>query len=132
MSLIEAASKKVDQKSVNWMRGLRESVIAAGFSLVPMYRAVQSNDWAGFGWSIVIGAIGFGWTGLGLVRMRREARSGAREPHVVPPSVPFSDDPSLRARVEAGRADLEDLRSQLTAIETAKRSRPSGRDEGRN
>lgn len=101
------------------MRGLRESVIAAGLSVVLSYRAVQANDWTGLAWSLAIGAIGFGWMGLGLVRTSREARAGRTEP-VAPPTIPFRDDPGLRARVEAGQAHLDDLRSHLHEIQTTK------------
>lgn len=112
------------------MRGLRESVIAAGLSVVLSYRAVQANDWAGLGWSLAIGAIGFGWMGLGLVRMSREARAGRREPQAVPPPLPFRADPALRSRVEAGQADLDDLRSHLHEIQTTEATGPGDHGTG--
>ena len=126
MSRIEAASKLVDRRSFSSMRGLREGAISAVVGPVFAYRAAQTGDWAGFAWMAAVGAIGLGWTGLGLVRMGRDqaTHASSSRPPIAPPPIPFSDDPVLRARVETGRADLERLRSHLEAIDTAKGNGP--------
>jgi hypothetical protein len=114
-----AVSRRIDAKSSESMTGLREAWIAAVAGLVLASQAIRSSNWTGLAWAGAIGAVGGVWVGLFMVRSWRGARRVPPPPRQVRSVEPFKDDPPLRARVIAGRSDLDRLRIELETIEAA-------------
>ena len=121
---VENVSRRIDQKPSSSMRGLREASIVSVVGPVMAIRSVQAGSWGGAAFYLACGVVGIAWAVLWWVRVSREQRVAHPSPPPPPRPEPFTDNPHLRARVDAGRSELDHLVSQLKIIK--KRSGGAG------